>query len=91
MELITAIVGVEHQGVHAFKKINIPRPQLGELINDQDLIWKVTEIRLKTGQITIGIGVEPFDEESRTAVAEPTGKILEKAGWECFRPKAELN
>jgi len=84
-------MGIERNGLHAYKKVEILRPHVGELINDEDLIWKVAEVRLITGKKHVGVALEPFSEDAKAAVSDPTGELLKKAGWESFRPKAEQN
>jgi hypothetical protein len=91
MDTVVVIMGIEHKGLQAFKKVEILRPHVGELINDQDLIWQVKEVRLMTGKKHVGVALDPFGEETKAAVSDPTGELLKKAGWESFRPKAEQN
>lgn len=91
METVVVVMGIEHKGLHAFKKVELLRPHVGELINDQDLIWLVKEVRLMTGKSHIGVALEPFDESTKAAVFDPSAELLRNAGWESFRPKAEQN
>lgn len=75
----------------AFKRLRLPRPVVGDWINDEDLIWKVTEVRLITGKEHVGVNLEPADERSKAAVEEISGETLIRAGWEVFHPKADGN
>lgn len=91
MDTVVVVMGIEHKGLHAYKKVEILRPHVGELINDENLIWQVKEVRLMTSKKQVGVALEPFDEGAKAAVSDPTGKLLMEAGWESFRPKAEQN
>lgn len=91
MDTVVVILGIERDGLHAFKKVEMLRPHVGELINDQDLVWQVKEVRLMTGKKHVGVALEPFSENAKAAIWDPTGEPLKQAGWESFRPKAEQN
>ena len=43
MDTVVVIMGIEHKGLHAFKEVEMLRPHVGELINDQNLIWQVKD------------------------------------------------
>jgi len=82
---------LSHGSQMAFKKVNIHRPMVGDLITDGQLRWQVKEIRLVHDQELIGALVFAYNKDALDAVADPTGGILTRAGWELFRPKADQN
>jgi hypothetical protein len=77
--------------VIAFKRIQLPRPIAGDLVNVADLVWRVIEVRLISGKEHVGVQLEPASDEAKRAVGDVSGDILTRAGWGVLHPRAYGN